>query len=79
MEPEIKDWDLILVRKQPNYELGTRVLVVHNEDLKIKRIALNEGKWILISDNKEDNPDLEIQKYDEANVIGIIKKTIKNF
>lgn len=79
MEPDIKDWDLILVRRQPNYELGTRVLVVHNEDLKIKRIALNEGKWILISDNKEDNPDLEIQDYDDTNVIWIIKKTIKNF
>lgn len=79
MEPEIRDWDLILVRKQPNYELWTRVLVVHNEDLKIKRIALNKGKLILISDNKEDNPDLEIQKYDETNVIGIIKKIIKNF
>ncbi|MFA7298430.1 MAG: S24 family peptidase [Candidatus Absconditabacterales bacterium] len=77
MEPKIQDGDLILIKQQPSYDVNDYVFVVHNDLPKLKKIIKQDGKWFLESVNRFfDN--VEINKYDETKVIGVVKKIIKD-
>ena len=77
MEPKIQDGDLVLIKQQPNYDVSDYVFVVHNNLPKLKKIIKKDGKLYLESVNRFfDN--VEIDKYDETKVVGVVKKIIKN-
>ncbi|MFA6255904.1 MAG: S24 family peptidase [Candidatus Absconditabacterales bacterium] len=77
MEPKIQDGDLILIKQQPTYDVNDYVFVIHNDLPKLKKIVKQEGKLYLESVNRFfDN--VEISKYDETKVIGVVKKIIKD-
>lgn len=77
MEPKIQDGDLVLIRQQDHYDEHDYVLVVHNQLAKLKKIIKKDDKLYLESVNRFfDN--VEIEKYDETNIIGVVKKIIKN-
>ncbi len=77
MEPKIQDGDLVLIKQQPSYEVNDYVFVVHNDLPKLKKIIKQDGKRFLESVNRFfDN--VEISKYDETKVIGVVKKIIKD-
>ena len=77
MEPKIQDGDLVLIKQQPSYDINDYVFVVHNDLPKLKKIVKQDGKLFLESVNRFfDN--VEIDKYDETKVIGVVKKIIKD-
>ncbi len=77
MEPKIQDGDLVLIKQQPSYDINDYVFVVHNDLPKLKKIIQKDGKRFLESVNRFfDN--VEISKYDETKVIGVVKKIIKD-
>ena len=77
MEPKIQNGDLVLIRQQPSYEVNEYVFVIHNDLPKLKKIVKKEGKLYLESVNRFfDN--VEVSKYDETKVIGVVKKIIKD-
>jgi SOS-response transcriptional repressor LexA len=77
MEPKIQDGDLVLIKQQPSYDPSDYVFVLHNNLPKLKRILKKDGKLYLESVNRFfDN--VEVDKYDETKVVGVVKKIIKN-
>ncbi|MFA7717760.1 MAG: S24 family peptidase [Candidatus Absconditabacterales bacterium] len=77
MEPKIQDGDLVLIKQQPSYDPSDYVFVLHNNLPKLKRILKKDGKMYLESVNRFfDN--VEVEKYDETKVVGVVKKVIKN-
>jgi len=77
MEPKIQDGDLILIRQQPSYDVNDYIFVIHNDLPKLKKIIKQDGKFYLESVNRFfDN--VEVTKYDETKVIGVVKKIIKD-
>ena len=77
MEPKIQDGDLVLIKQQPSYDENDYVFVIHNDLPKLKKIIKKDGKLYLESVNRFfDN--VEISKYDETKVIGVVKKIIKD-
>ena len=77
MEPKIQDGDLVLIKQQPSYEVNDYVFVIHNDLPKLKKIITKDGKVFLESVNRFfDN--VEVSKYDETKVIGVVKKIIKD-
>lgn len=77
MEPKIQDWDLVLIKQQSNYDINDYVFVVHNDLPKLKKIIKKDDKRFLESVNRFfDN--VEVSKYDETKVIGVVKKIIKD-
>ncbi len=77
MEPKIQDGDLVLIKQQPSYDPSDYVFVMHNNLPKLKKILKKDNKLFLESVNRFfDN--VEIDKYDEAKVVGVVKKVIKN-
>lgn len=77
MEPKIQDGDLILIKQQPSYDVSDYVFIIHNDLPKLKKIVKKDGKLYLESVNRFfDN--VEISKYDESKVIGVVKKIIKD-
>ncbi|MEI6672123.1 MAG: S24 family peptidase [bacterium] len=77
MEPKIQDGDLVLIKQQPSYDINDYVFVIHNDLPKLKKIIQQEGKRFLESVNRFfDN--VEIDKYDETKIIGVVKKIIKD-
>lgn len=77
MEPKIQDGDLVLIKQQPTYDVNDYVFVIHNDLPKLKKIVKQDGKLYLESVNRFfDN--VEITKYDETKVIGVVKKIIKD-
>lgn len=77
MEPKIQNGDLVLIKQQPAYDINDYVFVVHNDLPKLKKIIKQDGKLFLESVNRFfDN--VEISKYDETKVIGVVKKIIKD-
>lgn len=77
MEPKIQDGDLVLIRQQPAYDVSDYVFVIHNNLPKLKKILKKDGKLYLESVNRFFDK-VEIDKYDETKVIGVVKKIIKN-
>jgi repressor LexA len=77
MEPKIQDSDLVLVKQQAHYDPNDYVLIEHNELPKLKKILKQDGKLFLESVNRFFDK-VEIVKYDEAKIIGVVKKIIKN-
>lgn len=79
MEPQIKDGDLLLIRKLDWwYGEWDKLLVVHEGKPKIKKVMKSGWKFFLVSLNK-DHEDLEILSSDNIDVIGTVKKVIKDF
>ena len=77
MEPKIQDGDLVLIKQQPSYDENDYVFVIHNDLPKLKKIIKKDGKLYLESVNRFfDN--VEVTKYDETKVIGVVKKIIKD-
>ncbi len=77
MEPKIQDGDLVLIKQQDAYDINDYVFVIHNDLPKLKKIVTDKGKLYLESVNRFfDN--IEISKYDETKVIGVVKKIIKD-
>jgi len=77
MEPKIQDGDLVLIRQQDSYDINDYVFVVHNDLPKLKKIIQKEGKRYLESVNRFFDT-LEVSKYDETKIIGVVKKIIKD-
>lgn len=78
MEPKIQDGDLVLVQQQDNYDQNEYVFVVHNDLPKLKKVVKQEDKRYLESVNRFFDK-MEISKFDETKIVGVIKKVIKNF
>ena len=77
MEPKIQNGDLVLIKQQPSYDANDYVFVIHNDLPKLKKIVKKEDKLYLESVNRFfDN--VEVSKYDETKVIGVVKKIIKD-
>lgn len=77
MEPKIQDGDLVLIRQQDSYEPNDYVFVIHNQLPKLKKILKKDDKIYLESVNRFFDK-LEVDKYDEAKIIGVVKKIIKS-
>ena len=78
MEPQIKNWDLLLIRNWSTYTEWDKLFVVHELKPKIKQVVKTDWKYFLVSLNKSYE-DLEILSTDSIDVIGIVKKVIKDF
>ena len=77
MEPKIQDGDLVLVQQQDAYDINDYVLVEHNDLPKLKKIVKQDEKRFLESVNRFFDK-MEVSKYDETKVIGLVKKVIKD-
>ncbi|MCK9467022.1 MAG: hypothetical protein M0P94_01725 [Candidatus Absconditabacterales bacterium] len=77
MEPKIQDGDLVLIRQQANYDPNDFVFIVHNELPKLKKIIKEENSFYLESVNRFFDK-VELSKYDESKIIGVVKKIIKS-
>ncbi len=78
MEPKIQDNDLVLIKQQEHYDENDYIFIIHNELPKLKRIIKQEGRLFLESINRFFTKK-EIEKYDKAKVIWVVKKVIKEF
>jgi len=78
MEPKIQDGDLVLIKQQAHYDPYDYVFIVHNQLPKLKRIVQENDKFFLESVNRFFNKK-EVEKYDETQVIWVVKKVIKEF
>ena len=73
MEPKIKTWTNLLIEKFDwNIIKWQYYLLKHNEKAKIKEIIKNWKSWILNSLNP-DYPDLKVKKWEDLEVIWIVK------
>jgi len=76
MNPYIEDGDLVLIKRYTIWrEADRKVLVVHNEKLKVKIVQRNNDAYFLFSSNAEK---LEILNTDEVSVIWYVAKVIKD-
>ncbi len=78
MEPKIQDGDLVLIQQQDSYDQNEYVFVVHNDLPKLKKVVKQDDKRYLESVNRFFDK-MEISKFDETKIVGVIKKVIKNF
>lgn len=79
MKPQIQDGDLLFIRKlSGGRNEWDKLFVVHNWNAKIKIVKKMWWKYFLVSLN-QDYYDLEILSTDDVDVVGIVKKVIKNF
>lgn len=78
MEPDIRDWDLVLIRCQTDTAESNKTLLVHNGTPKIKYIKSGmNGQYGLVSLNKNIDT-LEIIPKDEIAIIGTVKLVISS-
>lgn len=77
MEPKIQDGDLVLIQQQDSYDINDYVFVVHNDLPKLKKVIKQDDKRFLESVNRFFDK-LEISKYDDTKVVGLVKKVIKD-
>ena len=77
MEPKIQDGDLVLIQQQDSYDINDYVFVVHNDLPKLKKVIKQNDKRYLESVNRFFDK-LEISKYDDTKVVGLVKKVIKD-
>ncbi|EKD29850.1 MAG: hypothetical protein ACD_78C00242G0001 [uncultured bacterium (gcode 4)] len=72
MEPFIHSGDLTLIKIQSGYNPEDLVLVVQNQQPKIKRIKAVGHQRFLLSLNKE-HKDLELSPFDDTHIVGVVK------
>ena len=77
MEPKIQDGDLVLIHQQDSYDPNDYVFVVHNQLPKLKKI-IKTDEWVFLESVNRFFDKVEIDPYDETNVIWVVKKIIKN-
>lgn len=77
MEPFIHSGDLVLIKIQSGYQAEDMVLIVQNQQPKIKRIKAVGKKRFLLSLNKE-HQDLELTPFDETHIVGVVKKVLSD-
>lgn len=75
MEPFIHSGDLVLIKIQSGYQAEDMVLIVQNQQPKIKRIKAVGDQRFLLSLNKE-HKDLELTPFDETHIVGVVKKVL---
>ncbi|MDD2892177.1 MAG: S24 family peptidase [Candidatus Gracilibacteria bacterium] len=75
MEPFIHSGDLVLIKIQSGYNPEDMVLIVQNQQPKIKRIKEVGEQRFLLSLNKE-HKDLELSPFDETYIVGVVKKVL---
>lgn len=79
MEPDIKEWALVLIKEQHEYTFSDNTLVIHNNTPKIKRIQdLGSEQCILVSRNPEHEP-LLVTKDEELYIVGVVKQVVTSF
>ena len=76
MEPFIHPGDLVLIKIQSGYNPEDMVLVVQNQQPKIKRIKAVGEQRFLLSLNRE-HQDLELTEFDETHIVGVVKKVFE--
>jgi len=72
MEPFIQSGDFALIHMQSSFDTGDRVLVVHNNQPKIKKIHTVNGHKVLQSYNP-NHKDLILEEYDDINIVGVVR------
>ncbi len=77
MEPFIHSGDLVLIKIQSGYQSEDMVLVVQNQQPKIKRIKAVGEQRFLLSLNKE-HKDLELSPFDETHIVGVVKRVLED-
>jgi repressor LexA len=79
MEPQVSDGDLLLTRKwSGGYSEWDKMFVIHEGNPKIKKVLKSNWKYFLVSMNK-NHEDMEILSIDSIEVVGVVKKVIKDF
>ncbi len=68
MEPFIQSGDFVLIQVQQIFSPEDKVLVVHNNKPKIKKIRSDGERWVLHSLNREHS-DIQVEEYDDANIV----------
>ncbi|WP_057878162.1 LexA family protein [Levilactobacillus paucivorans] len=69
MEPTIKDGSLVLINRQPEVSDGDIAAVLINNEATLKRVTIQDGKYILIPDNK-DYPPILLDRSNENRILG---------
>lgn len=69
MEPTIKDGSLVLINRQPAVSDGDIAAVLINNEATLKRVTIQDGKYILIPDNK-DYPPILLDQSNENRILG---------
>ncbi|WP_125545583.1 LexA family protein [Levilactobacillus lindianensis] len=69
MEPTIKDGSLVLINRQPEVSDGDIAAVLINNEATLKRVTIQDGKYILIPDNK-DYPPILLDQSNENRILG---------
>lgn len=76
MEPDIKEWDIVLIKEQKECFPSDNTLIIHNGIPKIKQIVnLWNAGWVLMSKNPAHQP-VHIKEGDELFIVGIVKQAI---
>lgn len=79
MEPQVSDWDLLLIRKwNGGYSQWDKLFIIHEGNPKINKVLKSAWKYFLVSMNK-DHENMEILSTDSIEVVGVVKKVIKDF
>lgn len=73
MEPFIQSGDFLLIKVQSGFNPEDLVMVVHNKIPKIKKIVKDGEIWKLHSFNHVHR-DIEIEDFDEADIVGVVKQ-----
>lgn len=76
MEPFIHSGDLVLIKIQSGYQAEDMVLIVQNQQPKIKRIKAVGAQRFLLSLNKE-HKDLELTEFDDTHIVGVVKRVLE--
>lgn len=76
MEPFIHSGDLVLIKIQSGYQTEDMVLIVQNQQPKIKRIKAVGDQRFLLSLNKE-HKDLELTPFDDTHIVGVVKRVLE--
>jgi SOS-response transcriptional repressor LexA len=77
MEPFIHSGDFVLIKIQSGYQPEDMVLIVQNQQPKIKRIKEIGSQRFLLSLNKE-HKDLELTTFDETHIVGVVKRVLED-
>lgn len=77
---KVNEGDLLLIRKQIDLEEGQIGAVVINDEVFLKRVYKNNGKFTLVSENPEYPPVIFNPRTDDhIRIIGKLEKAITEF